>query len=60
VSRARHCGQKERHPDQADALEHRARLIAAGTDPEAHLLDTYPCGYCGAWHVGHDRRIPSP
>ena len=53
---------KIQHRTREDALEHQKRLVFAdasvGHPDKSQGLHVYPCPYCGAWHVGHDERLP--
>lgn len=47
----RRCG-KRRHASEGKAAAHARSLIVKG-DPQGDRLNTYWCGDCRAWHVGH-------
>jgi hypothetical protein len=49
--RRKACTGKTRHVDLAAARE--AALRARG---RGHRVNTYPCPYCGGWHIGHPTR----
>ena len=45
------------HREREEARAHLRclRLVVERPDPKAHLLNTYRCRTCWAWHVGHRR-----
>lgn len=47
------CWRKVRHPTRAAAVEHLQRL-AHQNGYDITVLETYPCRYCGGYHVGHN------
>lgn len=47
------CQSKVRHEYEYEAKNHMLELRAKGD--HSPLLTTYPCPYCGGWHVGHKR-----
>jgi len=53
---------KIQHRTREDALEHQKRLVfldaSIGQSDKSRGLHVYPCPHCGAWHVGHDERLP--
>ena len=53
AKRRRSCERKRRYPDQV------AALAFAIVEMERHAglkLDTYPCRFCGGWHLYRNKR----
>lgn len=50
-TKARVCGDKQRHDDKTSAEQHRHHLIRNGASPRR--INVYRCPVCGGWHVGH-------
>jgi hypothetical protein len=44
----RECGHKKRYDD---ALQ--AELVAESLEPSHGYMESYPCRWCGGWHIGH-------
>lgn len=51
------CARKKRHPTQADAEDHRQRLVDIGRW-RAASSNTYFCNVCGHWHAGRTNGSP--
>lgn len=54
MTKARECGQKQRHATKAAATERLWALIRSGT--RRSRMQVYPCSFCKGWHVGHTKR----
>ena len=52
-ARIRECTRKRSYATQQGARSAMRDLIASGRDPGGRPLHTYPCPFCGGWHVGH-------
>src|SRR2546426_7796630 len=56
------CGSKIRHKTRDEALEHIKALAwrnqVSGQPERSARIAVYPCGQCGAWHVGHQESAP--
>jgi hypothetical protein len=62
MCRIMECGTKVKHATREDAIAHLKRLVWTNhyqrQDSRSKGLGVYPCGQCGAFHVGHQESLP--